>query len=286
MFHLKSLALALSIAAVAPIVTSQELPKNEKVDLDVKNISTDHWEFYLANVEGDQVSFLYDHGIAGKLNDLPLTQAFYLIVPLKDPNESGMTTNAEAKLLGKLEDKFIAKTKAAKGVFLGRRTGRGQRIFLGLLPSADSKLQNKLLKPFTDKGYGAEISVNDDPDKNVYWEDLYPDADSWRVLNDMKVLEQLNAQNDDNSKTRDVDHWSYFPDEKAARLFSDRLREAGYTVVEVLPPEDEETEWYVRSLHNGTMLLNDITHHTLAHTRLADALGGRYDGWETFVIPK
>ncbi len=284
--RLKTLALTLLMTAIAPIATSQEIPQQETISIDVKNFSTEHWEFYFADDDGDTVSNFYDHGISKKLENLPFTQAFYLTVPLKHPGESGMTTRAEFNSLLKLEDKFINRVKAVNGVYLGRRTGHGQRVFLGLLPSADSKLQKKLLKLFVDKGYDAEISVNYDPDKNVYWKFLYPDADSWRVLNDMKVLSELRAHNDDETKARDVDHWSYFPDEKTAKLFADRLGNAGYTVKGILPPDGEITEWCVRSLHNGTMLLNDITHHTLAHSRFAEELGGNYDGWETIIVSK
>ncbi len=36
-------------------------------------------------------------------------------------------------------------------------------------------------------------------------------------------------------------------------------------------------------IHEGTMELEDITHHTIAINRKVRELGGDYDGWETTI---
>ena len=49
----------------------------------------------------------------------------------------------------------------------------------------------------------------------------------------------------------------------------------------VAPTEDGKSA--VRFAHEGTMVLADITHHTLEINREVRSLGGEYDGWETSV---
>lgn len=76
-------------------------------------------------------------------------------------------------------------------------------------------------------------------------------------------------------------HWAYFADPSDAHQFADWAEANGYLVESVAPTEDGQSA--VRFAHEGTMMLADITRHTLAIDREARAFAGRYDGWETSV---
>ena len=103
------------------------------------------------------------------------------------------------------------------------------------------------------------------------------------MIKDLRVLDALRAQGDDEHASREVSHWAYFPDRQAADRFADWLTAGGYRVSGV---EQRSVQTEVRFTHVGTMVLEDITHHTINIGRKASELNGDYDGWETSVEAK
>ena len=98
---------------------------------------------------------------------------------------------------------------------------------------------------------------------------------------DLRVLDVLKEKGDINSVSRQVAHWAYFPERESAQQFADWARESAYEVNAIAATDDNKT--VVRFAREGTMELEDITHHTIAINRKVRELGGDYDGWETTI---
>ncbi|RIJ17837.1 DUF695 domain-containing protein [Henriciella mobilis] len=243
---------------------------------------SDNWGLYCADMAGHTAFILFDDGISDEVDDLPQSFGLKIRVKLKDPRPDGLTTNEEAPTLNELEDRIKERVGDRGGILLGRVTTNSIRWILGLVHSPD--VEPDIRGVLDAAGYTADIFISPDPKKSVYWDDLYPDVESRRVLKDMLVLEQLAEHGDDQDIVRRVDHWSYFGSKSTAQLFRDRLESDGYSIAafEKLGPPLKR-EWLVHSHNECSMRLSDITRHTLRHLRSAIHYGGRYDGWETRV---
>lgn len=246
---------------------------------------SDNWGHYFADMAGHYASILFDDGISGEVDQLAYTFSLKLRVELQNPTANGLTTSEEADRLNTLEDSVQAIVASHGGVLLGRVTTNGTRWILGLVSS--EAIEGEVAAAIVNAGYQGEVSITSDPTKSVYWDDLYPDADSRQVLNDMLVLQALSKEGDVPEVARPVRHWTYFVKRENAEAFCSWLDEHGYQH-DGLQKEGTilRRKWLVQSHHECTMRLNDITHHTLAHFRQARALVGEYDGWETSVEKK
>lgn len=249
-------------------------------------MSEDAWRMYFADMGGFPASIVFNDGIADRINDLPLVTAMKIRIPLKSPRRDGLTTQEESGPLNQLDERYDEIITRHGGEYLGRVTNNGARWVLSMLPAEVNGLEADLRSAASDAGYVPEIHVEPDPDKAVYWNDLYPSEDDRQVMRDMEVQAALLEQGDDVRKPRPVEHWSYFRDEAGARGFAGWASGAGYQSVAVAPPEGEDHPlWLVRMHHTGTLQLNDISSHSLALSRKAREAGGQYDGWETSVTP-
>lgn len=243
-------------------------------------MAEDAWRMYFAEMGGLPASIVFNDGIAKRLNGLPLTHAMKIRIPLKSPRGDGMTTREEAGPVNALDEAFDRIVTAHGGEYLGRVTNNGVRWVLALIPASSEALQAALNTAAAEAGYAVDIHIAPDPEKSVYWQDLYPNEDDRQVMVDMEVQGALQKQGDDPAKAREIGHWIYFRDEAAAEGFAAWARDTGYRIDSVVPSPDAVPLWLVRMTHLGTLQLNDISGHTLTISRRAREDGGQYDGWE------
>lgn len=244
-------------------------------------MAEDAWRMYFAEMGGLPASIVFNDGIAGRLNASPLTHAMKIRIPLKSPRGDGMTTREESGPVNQLDETFDKIITAHGGEYLGRVTNNGARWVLALIPAGPRELEAALHAAAGEAGYAPEIHVEADPEKSVYWQDLYPTEDDRQVMVDMEVQRALSEKGDDPGKTREISHWTYFREDAAAQAFAAWARETGYRVDFVGPAENAGPLWLVRMSHQGTLQLNDISGHSLTISRRAREASGQYDGWES-----
>lgn len=244
----------------------------------------DAWRIYFADMGGFPASIVFNDGIARRINDLPLEYAMKVRIPLKAPRRDGLTTNEEAGAINPLDEQLDSIITAHKGEYLGRVTNNGARWMLALVPPGPRALEAELQAAAEAAGYLLEIHVEHDPDKTVYWQDLYPSEDDRQVMVDMEVQRALSEAGDNADKVRRIEHWTYFREEDAAHGFSEWATGKAYLDVQlVTPAETEKPLWLVRMAHEGTLRPGDVSGHSLAISREARNSGGQYDGWESPV---
>ncbi len=243
---------------------------------------SDNWGHFFAQIGDHRASFVFDDGISSEINELPDMLSVWIKLPLREWNEQGLTTDDESVRLGDLEDQIEKALTASGGMLLGRVTYNRNRHLMAL--SRDHSIRTSLQSIALRAGYESEITVDEDPQRDIYWRDLYPTDEDRQVMNDMAVLNSLAENGDQTDQRREVDHWTYFTDRKSAKAFAKWAKAARYKNVAVEQANDDGSTFVVRTRHIGAMLLNEITSHTLAHHRKAVEFAGRYDGWETFVV--
>jgi Family of unknown function (DUF695)/Regulator of ribonuclease activity B len=245
-----------------------------------------NWGMYLCSMGDHPAMVVFDDGIANHVDKLTLSNSIKVRLALQNVTENGMPTMQEGErlmIIGPIVEDIISDNG---GVFLGRVTTNRLRWTMGLIDNNGELIVELLTAAALKHNFDFEVFVEADPQKAIYWEDLYPTADDRQVMLDMQVLNALLEAGDDQTRTRTIVHYAHFNSKSASLEFSDWLKENDYTHVEVSQARGESmfrSIFEIKFAHQGTTMLDDISHHSLKLSRKAKASGGEYDGWETSI---
>lgn len=248
---------------------------------------TDHWEMYPTTIDGQSAYILYDHGLRETINELPLPMCFHVIFSFKTPSAEGLPSRQEFEQLVALEDGLEEVLNTFGAVYVGRATANGERRMLFYTNADQAALMQQADAVGGQHGYALDYRFLDEPGKEGYWEYLYPTAEEWRVILDMKVLRQLEQHHDDSAVPRDIDHYSCFAAETDAHRFAKQIVEHGFTLCEVSPPQaDKRAEWQVHVTKHSPALPECIHEQTAMLLKVAQDCSGDYDGWGCGIVKK
>jgi regulator of RNase E activity RraB len=242
---------------------------------------SEHWEFYPTRIEDQEAYVTYDHGLGETIDALALPMVLRVRVKLDDPSPEGFPKQEEFERLAALEDALARRVRAAGGVFAGSLTTGGARFFHCFVAFDQDAARRLVQQVAGEGGYELGMVLKPDPEKSSYWEDLYPSPLEWRVIQDMKVLRALQADGDDPSVARRVDHWLYFPRPAERDRFAAWAAANGFDVEGPVDGEDAERKYGLRVYHTARTELDEITAATQLLSRQAAEAGGDYDGWQT-----
>ena len=254
---------------------------------DVKEAPEDVWSMSFSRMDEHDVSVVFNESISSRVDSLPLPNAMVIQIKLKSVSEAGFPTDSEFPLITQFEEVATDLIHLNGGVSLGRVTTNGIRLLFALVPEGTSAIEGGLKDAAETLSYEVDVRIRPDPSKDVYWQALYPTPDERQVMGDMEVLRALNEGGDDSSAKRQVDHWAFFKTKTSAEQFAEWCEQSKYRNVVVEKSKQGlsgPVEWAVHFSHDGTMMLNDITGHTISIDRKVREVGGEYDGWETQVI--
>ena len=242
---------------------------------------SDDWKFYPCQM-GEHTAFVFfDYGVHEAIDATAPPQLLKVRLAFRQPRDDGLPTNDEFEQLTALEDDLQALAAQHDGLYVGRVTVGGHRYFHIYTPDSDEDWAVRLQVLGARHDYPLSFLLTPDESRDGYWQELFPSEDDWQVIQDLDVLRVLEENGDDGSASRRIDQWAYFPSQSAANEFRGWVQEQGYSVEQSEAAEDGQ--YPVRFWHEGTVLLPDITSHTIALRRRASELEGSYDGWETFV---
>jgi regulator of RNase E activity RraB len=242
---------------------------------------SDQWIFYPCQM-GEHLAFIfYDHGIRDSIDAIAPPHLLKVRVAFKQPGPNGMPTNEEFESLTALEDALQVLIEQHESLYVGRVTVDSHRHFY-IYTSDSEQAWSTRLRTFAEcQGYAVSSDFEQDDCRNQYWNELFPTADDWQVITDLRVIETLEKNGDDGTASRQIDHWVYLPSQATAEQFRGWAQGSGYTLGH--SDASDDGKHCVCFSHTGTAKLADITSHTIALRRKASELGGNYDGWETQV---
>jgi roadblock/LC7 domain-containing protein len=232
---------------------------------------------------GDHRAFItYNHGYAEVAEKERRDFLLKVRVEIKKPTSGGMPTNEEFPSLSAVDEKLDDSLTMKGAVYVGRITVDGHRYFHFYVDMPEKSASETIDNVSAQTSYKLQYSYTRDTAKDGYWKDLYPTSDDWQVIQDMKVLDALKKNGDMPDRPREVFHWAYFLEMKTANKFGEWAKSNHYKLISVEFTEGKK-QVGVRFSHMGTMVLEDITHHTIGLNRKAKEMNGDYDGWETSV---
>ncbi|MEZ4223097.1 MAG: DUF695 domain-containing protein [Polyangiaceae bacterium] len=241
------------------------------------------WDFYYCRVDDAPASIFLDFQY---LQERPaLDTLYYAGLQMLDPDDHGMGSTDDAKLLWALEDAITASAQEAGFTYVGRLRNHGdwQLTFYGAAGKEET-LEAVVVEALKDVERGYRIGSKEDPEWGYYHEFLVPDEERWRWIMDRRVVQQLEAQGDPLSVPREVDHFLFFPDADRRDAFAKEAAALGFRC-NVLDPDETLERAFGLSLHRDDGVeLNYIHDLVMSLVEMAAPHDGDYDGWGCVLI--
>ena len=244
---------------------------------------SDHWLYFPCRVGDDLAFIFYDHGVREAIDGWEAANLLRVRIGLRAPHENGLPAKGEFEALTALEDALQAALVENGGAYVGRITSAGEREFLAYVEEGEAAWAERLVDVIAEHGYAPTLSVEPDPARCGYWDELFPSDHDWQVIQDLQVIDQLLESGDDPSLARRIDHWATFPRREEAASFRAWAEGEGYHVEGILDPDETDACYAVRLYHVGAPRIEDVSQVTIRLSDAARERGGEYDGWETTV---
>lgn len=244
---------------------------------------SDHWETFPCQMGEHQAFVTYDHGVRDEIDGLPLPNCARFEVVLRNPDDRGLPQGEEFEALNKIEDRFAEEMGENVAINVGRVTTSGRRylfFYTQLDEAAASEIGSKVA---FESGYEVALSFHADPDRDGYWKQLFPSADDWQVIQDIRVEDSLRESGDALTEPRPITHWAYFPREEDRQKFLATVAHIFEDVDVYETPDCDRGIHTARLTHIGLPDHRSMNSTTLLLSREASQAGGDYDGWETEV---
>lgn len=237
------------------------------------------WEFFPCTIGDSQAFIFVDIGIGKQIAAAPSTLV-KVRLKYKHTHPNGLPTDQDYQPAVAVENALESIARQGDDWYVGRITMQGYRYFYVYSAQPEQAWEDHVRRLASESGFEIEYSVREDAQHAAYSEELYPTADDWRVIADMRVIDALAQQGDPGTQVRLIDHWVYLPEEQVGAFVQwALLNQFSYSEASSEPCEDGRM--CIRIQHHGTVQLADISHRSISLRRKAEELGGEYDGWET-----
>lgn len=244
------------------------------------------WAYFPCTIGDNEAFISLNLGVRDSIRDSAPKNLAKLRLAYKFLHEEGFPSQDEFELVSAIEDAVIAFAQSHEDWYVGRITVAGQRYFYTYTAQEQTTWQDFLHDLCHESGYDIRLVYRADPTCEAYFNDLYPTPDDWQVLHALRVREQLAQHGDDGTAPRRVDHWIYFDQKGDSVDFVIWAEHNRFAADSEHSGDRDDGRYCVRLYHEGTLVLSDITSHTIALRRKAEECGGDYDGWATALITK
>lgn len=251
-----------------------------------KFVMAEDWDVYFTSRPPPLRSILVDLGLRETAPDAARGTLLRTRIPLLVPREDGLSDESETESLYAIEDALFQELGRGLGArYVGRCTRAGQREFFYYgrggerFPVALVSVQMKFPQ------YQFEAEAEDDPDWNIYFEQLYPTEIDLLSIQNRRVTEQLADLGDTLLEPRQVTHSMYFATPHSREQFLKTIAAEGFgiSLKETAEP-DAEYRYGVDLTRQDRVDLNSIDGLVVdLYLRVVQA-GGEYDGWDTFPL--
>lgn len=244
---------------------------------------SDKWEIYHAAIEGETAYIYFDDGISEAISDLHLPNLVKLQVDLKCSALGGVADDAELRALEAIEEEIASWADDTEGAYVGRVTAAGCRTFFCYTAEDEDAVEALAGHLMMQSSHEIGMKIEPDPEKDTYWNALYPADDERQSTSDMTVITQLKAYNDNLTASRRIDHFAYFDSHVQTEMFANWARKNGFLVDQMTSPNAETHQHMIVFHHDCRPLPEEISSYTTRVAANANRLGGAYAGWTTIA---
>ena len=243
-----------------------------------------NWDFFMCRIEGAPASIRTNLALIEVAPLEGLSQRLQFYIKMQNPRPDGLSSNEEYPILCDIEDALGDKAEAIGAVLAGVVKSEGflELWFYTQNAEALAKTCEDALQTF--EGYQSGYNIAEDPEWEDYFGFLYPDEFSYQMMQNRKVLMQLEKNGDKMEVPREIDHFIYFKEAAQQQAFAKEAEAKGFKVrfnddefVEDRKAEGKEYPYMVEATREDSPLdIDDIVWDLL---ELASPFEGDYDGW-------
>lgn len=249
----------------------------------------DDWDFYPCLVDGTPASIFLNVGLEEVAPIVAAATRFRVRIRMRDADEHGMGSAAEATALHGVEDHLVQAAVVPGLRYVGRLRHQGQweLVFYGAA-AQEAALAAAVASLEALDGRDVDVDVSDDAAWVYYTEFLLPDAERRQWMKDRRLVAVLEEHGDVGETPRRVDHWAYFPSVDARARFLAAAKAEGF-VGEIEPDAPAAAAPAASPPYCAHVYRLDAAELAYIHdvvmglVELAEEQGGDYDGWETSV---
>ncbi len=259
--------------------SEKELSKQTKIG------HQEEWEFYFTNVDDELGSIFVDLGLKkiAPLKDKP--NVVWVSIKMNNPREDGLSSQEESAILGEIEDALVDKIISKyNSTFVGRLTSAGDRdlyFYFGETTLYDKTI-SEVMVAFPK--YQFDYGTKEDKDWSGYFDFLYPLPQQFQSIQNRRVIEQLEEGGDKLNKEREVFHWIYFKSENDRKKFLEKIKNDNFSIVDKEYNKSwGEFAYRLQIKRVDKVDQNSVDEYVIYLWKLADEIGGDYDGWETSI---
>ena len=152
----------------------------------------DDWDFYPCRIDDYAASIVLNLRYAAEAPPAEATTLYRVRLPMREPDEHGMGTAAEAAAMNTFEDEVESRASEAGLIYVGRIRSRAdwELVFYG---APDRAIQT-VRDVFVDRR--TYLDVRPDPDWGYYRDFLLPDAEREQWMHDRRLTEVLAREGD------------------------------------------------------------------------------------------
>jgi hypothetical protein len=244
---------------------------------------SDHWETFPCQMGEHAAWISYDHGLRNELDRLPFANCARFAVTLIQPDDRGLPHGGEFEKLNAIEDQLLEEIPSTVGIQIGRVTTNGKRFFFFFTLLDDDAVANIAEKLASAYQYKISYAHEADPERSCYWNDLFPTANDWQVIQDIRVQEALRNDGDNLTTPRPIEHWAYFKTEADRDRFVATVGSRFDACDLYETPDSDEGKYTAKLKHTGLPDYRSMNSVTILLSNTARECNGDYDGWETEV---
>jgi len=196
---------------------------------------SDDWDFYMLRVDDKPASIMVDLGIK---NIAPISthpNALYLRLFMNNPQENGLSSQAEFDRLCEVEDaiKDQLQSESLQHLYVGRNTNDGKRDFFFYTGQKDDLRQNLSKVTHKFEEYNFEMGGREDIEWDTYNNFLYPNPRQIQNIMNRRVCYQLEQEGDDLSKPREIDHRVYFKKKSNLQKYAQFIKNLNHKITHI-----------------------------------------------------
>ncbi|MGE0232964.1 MAG: DUF695 domain-containing protein [Flavobacteriaceae bacterium] len=242
---------------------------------------SDHWSFYLKQVEAKPASILLDLGIAQSVPLAGYTHLGEIRLEMLSPRPDGLSSNEEFQALADLEDAVMPMIlSATSAIHVGRMTTGGNRNFYFYTGDPDAFGHAAAAAMGAHPNYRYEIATTLDMGWLAYTRLLYPSEDDRQHIENRDLIATLEDKGDRVDIPREIDHHIKFADPITRRGFVEHTRKMGFRVLQ----EDFDLVGRFRLTIGRQDRPVDMVDIAFKLYKDAKNFGGDYDGWGCIMV--
>ncbi len=244
------------------------------------------WAGYFCTIGDGQIgAVMVDIGLA---QIAPVESKSFLLTfttKMNNPTEDGLSSENETDKLNQIEEDLIESLVTKNEVIYTGRikfSGKMQSYFYSEnIAGLESAISN-LIANFPD--YSFEHKFTEEKNWEAYFEVLYPSPFEMQVIQNGRVIENLEKHGDKLEKERLVEHWIYFQSEIDREHFLEAIKGEGFEMVNKDTTSFGDSPFSLQLSRIDKADYQSVNEYVMNLWEKAQEFNADYDGWETFIV--